>query len=94
MRDEYLWRLYECANDAVYACVKAADQGKFDTQHEAVNWGDLGCTAAERVVDNFGANYCRVIIEEVSPGANKFHKFISDYMKEHGFPDVEVVLEW
>ena len=94
MTDDYLSRLYACANDAVKACELAADQGRFDTRHEAVNWADLGCTAAERVVDNFGATYCRVVIEEVSPGANKFCKFISDYLKQHGFEDVDVSLEW
>lgn len=94
MTDDYLNRLYACTNDAIKAVELAADQGRFDTRHEAVNWADLGCVAAERIVNNFGQTYCRVVIEEVSPGANKFCKFISDYLKEHGFADIEVSLEW
>ena len=94
MTDDYLNRLYACTNDAIKACELAADQGRFDTRHEAVNWADLGCVAAQRIVDNFGATYCRVVIEEVSPGANMFGHFITDYLAKHGFEDVEVSLEW
>ena len=92
--DGYLNRLYACTNDAIKAVELAADQGRFDTHHESVNWADLGCVEAMLVVNNFGTIYYRVVIEEVSPGANKFCKFISDYLIEHGFEDVEVSLEW
>jgi hypothetical protein len=92
--DDYLSRLYACTNEAIKAIELAADQGKFDTRCQSVNWADLGCVSAQYVVDHDGYKFYRVVIEEVSSGAVFFHKFIYDYLTDHGFPDVEVSLEW
>jgi hypothetical protein len=43
--------------------------------HDAVNWGDLGCTAVEKVKTFFGnatSIEWRVLIEEASPDAYEF----------------------
>lgn len=61
---------------------------------EVINWGDLGCTGAEWYVNADDVTGYRVWIEEVDPAAYRLHDFIREYLSEHGFVDVDVMLEW
>ena len=59
---------------------------------DAVNWGDLGCVEASVVVSLKEIYF--VLIEEASPDAWEFHKFIGEYLRERGFENVRVQTEW
>jgi hypothetical protein len=64
---------------------------------DAVNWGDLGCIAAERVevlADDVVNVEWRVIIEEAAPDAYAFRALISEELAKRGFGRVVVVTEW
>lgn len=60
----------------------------------AINWGDLGCTLAERYQDHTGRIGFRVIIEEAAPDAHELQEYIAERLAEMGTPDVEIVTEW
>jgi hypothetical protein len=68
-----------------------------NTIHDAVNWGDLGCTAVEKV-ETFAGNSntieWRVLIEEASPDAHKFRTLVAEELARRGYPFVSVVTEW
>lgn len=61
---------------------------------EAINWGDLHCTVAERYIDHTGETGYRVYIEEASPDCPKFCQYIADQLALLRYPDVEVKTEW
>lgn len=56
--------------------------------NEAINWGSLGVTFIEKHGDRFIVN-----IEEVSPSAVCFIKYIKYWLKKWGW-NVEVKTEW
>ena len=65
---------------------------------DAVNSGDLHCTAIEKV-ETFAGNETttaewRVLIEEASPDAYTFGTLVAEELARHGFPNVSVVTEW
>jgi len=64
------------------------------TFNEAINWGDLHCTSAERYTEHTGETGYRVYIEEASPECWKFCQYIADQLTARGYPDVEVKTEW
>ena len=61
---------------------------------DAVNWGDLGCIAAEYVLDSEGTESFRVVIAEAAPDAGEFRRFIEEALGQSGFPAVDVATEW
>lgn len=61
---------------------------------QAINWGDLGCTAAECYVDEFGNVGHRVWIEEADPSAYHLRDFVRGYLSRHGYESVDVMLDW
>ena len=63
-------------------------------KNEAINWGDFCCVGAEFYIDNDGETGYRVSIEEADPSCVHVHKFVSAYLSERGFANVEVRTEW
>jgi hypothetical protein len=61
---------------------------------EAVNWGDLFCASAEWRVDDEGRGYYAVQVEEASPDASVFARYVSEKLAEKGFAHVTVDTEW
>ncbi len=60
----------------------------------AVNWAHLHCTSAERIEDDSGDVYYRVIIEEASPGGNdNLRQFVAEKLEEAGYY-ADVITEW
>jgi hypothetical protein len=60
---------------------------------DSVNWGDLGCVEASVVV-SLDEIYYQVLIEEASPDAYDFQRFVRDYLRERGFGNVRVHRNW
>jgi len=90
MKRYNLIKLYEVAENIV---VNSRDDPKCQTG-EAINWGDLHCTSAERYITHDGEIGHRVYIEEASPDCWKFCQYIADQLTAQGYPDVEVKTEW
>lgn len=61
---------------------------------EPVNWADFKCAAVEYVIDDSGGEFYRAIIEEAAPGCRHVIEFVTEHLKQHGYDDVEVVMEW
>lgn len=59
-----------------------------------VNWGDLGCTSAERYQDHTGHVGYRILIEEAAPEAQGLQEYIAGKLEEMGCPGIEVLTEW
>ena len=63
--------------------------------HDAINWGDLGCTDVEdRRSLLRESNLITVVIEEASPDATHLHKYVSEALEAKGYTDVFVCTEW
>ena len=66
--------------------------------NDAVNWGDLGCRAVEKVETLIGNGSTeiewRVLIEEASPDADKFRALVTAELARRGYASVTVVTEW
>jgi hypothetical protein len=80
---------------ATNAIIAGLDNGKI---RDAVNSGDLRCTAVEKV-ETFAGNETttpewRVLIEEASPDAYTFGTLVAEELARHGLPKVAVVTEW
>jgi hypothetical protein len=60
----------------------------------AINWGDLGCTAVEKV-KTFSGNATsiewRVLVEEASPDAYEFRTLVAEELARRGYSGVAVV---
>lgn len=74
------------------ACVAAI--GKCAEIKGAVNWGDLGCHEASRYETDRGETGYFVTISEASYNASDLMFFISRELKNSGFANIEVRLEW
>ena len=65
--------------------------------HDAVNWGDLACTAVEKV-KTFSGNTTsiewRVLIEEASPDAYDFSTLVAEGLARRGYSGVAVMPQW
>lgn len=61
---------------------------------EPINWADLQCVAAGRMVRWNGDEYDVVHIEEASPECPIFQTFVNEHLARAGYPDVEVRTEW
>jgi hypothetical protein len=59
-----------------------------------VNWGDLGCTMAERYEYHTGRIGYRVLIEEAAPEAQGLQEYIAWKLDEMGCPGIVVLTEW
>lgn len=82
---------------ALYQRTNEACESAFNLRKQiggAVNWADLGCVSAEKWVNHLGETGYRVIIEEVSPGADDFRKYIWECLTDSGFTNVEISTEW
>ncbi len=74
------------------ACKKAADMPhRFD---EAINWADLGCYAAYRVMPEEGRPFYQVWIAEADPVCPRFQAWVREQLRQAGFDEVEVLTEW
>ena len=69
---------------------KAFSTDIYSFSHEAIDWGKLKCLD---VCPGAYPNY-RVYIQGVEPDCHDFQSFISTYLTDHGFPNVEVEMEW
>lgn len=61
---------------------------------DPINFADLSCGYAEKYIDNYGEEGFRVTISEAAPNSDKLILYIHEYLKEHGFENVDVVTEW
>lgn len=61
---------------------------------DAVNWGDLRCTATEVSIDDEGHKSYKVFISEVSPTAPVFVAFVHNILANLGYTNVEIITEW
>jgi hypothetical protein len=59
-----------------------------------INWADLHVTAAERVLDDEGAESFRVTISEAAPEAADLRRYIRECLEASGHYNIEVVTEW
>jgi hypothetical protein len=89
----YLKKLYDDCNEVV----KGIKDAKLPIGG-AINWADLRCVSAERVVEYCGdldtfESY-RVCISEVSPDAAEFQKQVALKLVEKGHAGVQVATEW
>lgn len=82
-----LARLKQATGDAIGQAAAG------DFPNEAINWGDLHCQLARYVIDDTGAEYYQVVIEEASPSCYKFNGFIGEKLMPE-FGHVEVITEW
>jgi hypothetical protein len=65
---------------------------KHSWDKEAINWADLKVVDIEYFEGMSGATGYRVYIEEgQSP---KLEGFVAQYLKDSGYPDIEVRTEW
>lgn len=79
--------------EATDECIEMARESR-DTFDEAINWGDLGCVEASKVITDKGTERYVVLIEEASPDCIDFQEFISFELGLKGFDKVEVRTEW
>ena len=77
------------------ACNSALEQIKASDARPsgAINWADLRCVSAEWVIDDSGAEFPQVFIEEAEPGALELCSAIAAAL-EGRWPGVRVVAEW
>ena len=61
---------------------------------EPVNWTDLRCVEARRIVNDEGFEYWEVIVSKAAPEADKLREWVCDKLKESGHGDIGVVTEW
>lgn len=73
--------------------IESAQQHKAEADGP-INWGDLHCVAALRVEDDEGQIHYRVEIEEAAPDNDNLIRYVAEYLKGCGFPDVAVYTEW
>ena len=87
--EKQLFKLHE-------ACCRAIEKAaKHDFEKPCVNWGDLNCVDACHYTSVHGDSGFYVLIEEGSPDGNyEFQQFIGNELREAGFPNVEVRVEW
>ena len=76
------------------AAIAEAAVHKTRFKNEAINWGDLRCVEARHYLNHRGEAGWQVTIEEAAPGGSLFVTFIAVYLRENGWPDVEVTMEW
>jgi hypothetical protein len=65
--------------------------------HDAINWGDLGCIAVEKVKafsGNVTRTEWRVLIKKASPDAYEFRALVAEELARRGYEGVAVVTEW
>lgn len=75
------------ALDAAEKCARAS--------MGAVNWGDLSCRDVEvRTSLIHDTSMIAVTIEEASPDATGLRAFVSAWLEERGWKDVDVETEW
>lgn len=79
-------------DDAEAACQRAFE--KRDDIGGAVNWGDLHCHEARQYRSSDGSTGYSVHIAECDPGASELFAFLARDLREHGWPEVEIYLEW
>lgn len=64
----------------------------------AINWGDLGCVAVEKVESFCGTRDIelawRVVIEEAAPGSYELASAVHSALSSAGFKNVEVATDW
>lgn len=61
---------------------------------EAINFADLCCVDAARVVHWDGTERDMVVIAEAAPECPVFAAFVAHHLAEAGWTDVEVRTEW
>lgn len=91
MADDYLKRL-RAATETILS--DAYEYRNDLLSRGAVNWADLHCTAALRVVDDEDRTSYRVEIEEVAPDASDLQRFVHQKLEAVGFFGIEVYTEW
>lgn len=77
--------------DADSLCNQAYDHGDISGP---INWGDLGCTSAERRENQWGFVYYCVTVEEADPRAVELTRFIAEGLSRLGYDNVHVECEW
>ena len=61
---------------------------------DPINWEDLRCVRVVHWVDDSMDSGFTVEIEEASPDASKFRRWIKENIKERTGLDVNVITEW
>jgi len=83
-------KIREAAEEAIQAAIR---KGK--VRRDAVNWADLRVVQVERCEADDGDIHYSVTIEEASPEAHEFQRFVREYIAERlGGCDVVVNTEW
>lgn len=85
-----LRKLKECANEIIQSLSAVERSGCYS----AFNWGDLSCTSARLVVDDYGEVTLEVLIEEAAPEAHDLQGLINGQLREAGWHHVTVLTEW
>lgn len=91
MADDYLKRLRQTTEMILRDAYLHRDD---ILSRGAVNWADLHCVAALRVVDDEDRTSYRVEIEEVAPDASDLQRFVHQKLEAEGFFNIEVYTEW
>lgn len=60
----------------------------------AINWGDLGCVAANYCIDNDGREFYQVIIEEAAEENPALERAIREALQRDGWEHVGVIITW
>lgn len=82
--------LMAATNAAIEAYLAEID----DHPPEALNASDLGCRTVNFCVDDRGAWWTEVVIEEASPNCIAFNDFVTARLKAAGYKNVHSVTEW
>ena len=78
------------------AACEALDKAKEmqESFEGAINWGDLRCSAAMRLLFDDGSWEYEVLIEEAAPENSSLHAYVSEYLGSCGYSNVSVRSEW
>ena len=61
---------------------------------DSVNWARVRCCETRLSRDVTGAECWQAFIAGADPTAYRFREFVTDYVKAHGWQNVEVYTEW
>ena len=85
--------VFETLRTATEQAIKEARLVSIDFD-DPINWADLRCVRVVQWIDDSGDGGITVEIEEASPDASEFHRWIQENIKERTGFNVSVVTEW